>query len=277
MSIARSSYQSTVDLAYPDEDVNLLGHKIDKMSTKPWSVQNRKPLAILSFMFVVYFGYNAGTFYEACASMTKLTSTRKVTVNVFYDTGTPVENANVYCYDSDNNSDDDYLGTDITNANGVAVVGYADKTWDTYWIGKPPDIYCHVAGANSDTDSPIKTDVDEDIEVTIRLDQSPGIIKVTVVRADNTPARNKHIECYDKDKGYSDSNSNTVDKLFKVGTTDQTGEAKMEYYKKQWFGLDRYPMKRDIPDIYCKVGNDRSEVLENFAGDEADLGIKLSY
>jgi hypothetical protein len=61
MSIEKSQYQSTVDLAYPDEDANLLGQDIEKFSTKSWLMEHRKPLAVCAFMFAVFGGFALGS------------------------------------------------------------------------------------------------------------------------------------------------------------------------------------------------------------------------
>jgi hypothetical protein len=259
MSIARSSYQSTVDLAYPDEDVNLLGQKIDKKSTKPWSVEHRKPLAILAFFFVVLFGYNAGAIYGATASMLNLPGQKRITITVKYQGGSRVEGAYVHCYDADDNDDED-MGSGYTDANGIATFYYDNISWDTYWLGPKPDIYCKVGGQTSR----IYNDEDkQNLDIGFILDEPPSIIIATVVRADNTPSRDKHVDCYDTDYG-------GTDQLIKAGVTDVTGVAKLEYYK----GIFDDQTKRNI---YCLVGYDRSAVIENFNGDVAYLKIKLSY
>ena len=145
MSIEKSQYQSTVDLASPDEDANLLGQGIDNFSTKSWLKEHRKPLAIFALIFAVLGGYHLGSSAAYGASLSQVSKYGTIHVTVV-GSATNVEGLEVTCYDEDCAllGADDFMGSGITNKSGVAQVKYETGTWDNPIRGRHPDIYCTV-------------------------------------------------------------------------------------------------------------------------------------
>lgn len=157
-----SNYQSTIDVAYPEEDASLLeresGNEFSFSAYKSLVVKNRKTLAILAAGCAFFGAFNVNVtpkFMASNEASTSLLTTSQPYINVCVrekdENGNLVSSVGAFvdCWDDDGANGDDHMGNQFTGDNGCARVTYDDISWDNIpsllsnaWRA---DIYCLVS------------------------------------------------------------------------------------------------------------------------------------
>ena len=186
------NYQSTIDVAYPDEDASLLDQEsgADGFSFSAYKsliAKNRKALAILAAGCAFFGAFNVNVtpkFMVSNKASTSLLATSQPYIDVCVkekdENGklVPSESAFVDCWDDDGANGDDHMGNQFTGADGCARITYDNISWDKVpkWASNAwrADIYCEVSKAghftnqktaqrnNWDPSKPLKLEIKEE-------------------------------------------------------------------------------------------------------------------
>ena len=203
MSIGKNRCESTVDLAYPNEDANLLGPKAEKPSSTSWSKALLKPLAVLAIAFVVLGGYNLGSTHGASASLTSQYA--NIMITVLNPDGSPCTMCQVLCYDEDCAAlgNHDFMVGGFTEGSGRAKLSYEKGTWDSFLAGANPDIFCATYyGAPRDQGGRTNTVLNAEGNVELTLQLQDGYNPYPLEWEENSIARKPQTKAYGSSRGW---------------------------------------------------------------------------